>query len=101
VSGTCSGTWDPSQGNLTLVALNSGNASTAIDFNGSSDVDASAYANGAFNMAGGSVISGPVIADTATLVGSSRVVNPYGQPVSSPGVAGSYVPVRGSWKQIR
>jgi hypothetical protein len=101
VSGVCSGTWDPSQGNITFVALNSGNASKAIDLNGGSQVDASAYANGEINMAGGAVISGPVIADTATLVGNSRAISPYGQPVSSPGVAGEYIPVRGSWRQIQ
>jgi len=101
VSGACSGTWDPSQGTLTFVALNSGSASPAMDFTGGSQVDASAYANGEVNMSGGSQIRGPVIADTATLTGGSSAVSPYGQPVSSPGVAGGYEPVRGSWRQIR
>ena len=38
VSKVCTGTWNPDTGNLTLVALNTANASKAIDMSGSSQV---------------------------------------------------------------
>jgi len=102
VSGACSGSWNPDTGNLTLVALNSANASSnVIVMSGGSQVDASGYANGPVTMSGGTVLSGPVIADGGVVSGGSRSISPYSQPASSPGTTPAYAPVRGSWRQIQ
>jgi Tfp pilus assembly protein PilX len=96
---TCTGNWDPAQGALAIVGLNDWTMS------GQSVFDVIAYVNGAFSATGGAVVTGPAIADTATLSGNGKFATVATVPPGTPGAASSttnttWRVLQGSWRQL-
>ena len=96
---SCTGNWDPAQGALAIVALNGWSMSGQSEFN------VIAYVNGAFSATGGAVVTGPVIADTATLSGNGKFASVTTVPPGTPGAASSVTTTTwkvlpGSWRQL-
>jgi Tfp pilus assembly protein PilX len=96
---SCTGNWDPAQGALTIVALNGWSMSGQSEFN------VIAYVNGAFSATGGAVVTGPAIADTATLSGNGKFATVTTVPPGTPGAASSTTTtvwhvLPGSWRQL-
>ena len=96
---SCTGNWDPAQGALAIVGLNGWSMSGQSEFN------VIAYVNGAFSATGGAVVTGPVIADTATLSGNGKFASVTTVPPGTPGAASSVTTTTwkvlpGSWRQL-
>jgi hypothetical protein len=96
---SCTGNWLPAQGALTIVALNGWSMSGQSEFN------VIAYVNGAFSATGGAVVTGPAIADTATLSGNGKFATVTTVPPGTPGAASSVTTTTwkvlpGSWRQL-
>jgi Tfp pilus assembly protein PilX len=96
---SCTGNWDPAQGALTIVALNGWSMSGQSEFN------VIAFVNGAFSATGGAVVTGPAIADTATLSGNGKFATVTTVPPGTPGAASSVTTTTwkvlpGSWRQL-
>ena len=96
---SCSGQWDPSQGSLEMVALNGWSMS------GNSEMDVIAFVVGAYSASGNTVVTGPVIADTATLSGNSKYSAVTTPPPGAPGgstvvTTTTWSAVPGSWRQV-
>src|SRR5262245_6452019 len=97
-SSSCTGNWDPTQGALTIVALN------GMSMSGQSEFNVIAFVNGAFSATGGAVVTGPAIADTATLSGNGKFATVTTVPPGTPGAASSttttWKVLPGSWRQL-
>jgi Tfp pilus assembly protein PilX len=96
---SCTGSWDPAQGALTIVGLNGWSMSGQSEFN------VIAYVNGAFSATGGAVVTGPAITDTATLSGNGKFATVTTVPPGTPGAASSvtnttWKVLPGSWRQL-
>jgi len=96
---SCTGNWLPAQGALTIVGLNGWSMSGQSEFN------VIAYVNGAFSATGGAVVTGPAIADTATLSGNGKFATVSTVPPGTPGAASSVTTTSwkvlpGSWRQL-
>jgi hypothetical protein len=100
VSGsTCIGEWLPSLATLEIVALN------GWPMSGQSEFNVVAYVVGDYSAAGGAMVTGPVISDTATLSGNSKFAAVTEPPTGAPGAATtvtttSWRVVPGSWRQL-
>jgi Tfp pilus assembly protein PilX len=99
LTSSCLGNWDPAQGALSIVALNGWSMSGQSEFN------VIAYVNGAFSATGGAVVTGPAIADTATLSGNGKFATVTTVPPGTPGAASSVTSTTwkvlpGSWRQL-
>jgi len=99
----CSQTWNPTQGELGIVALNPSSQTNAFNITGNQEWDIVAYAVGTVNVTGNASIRGPVIADGANLTGNFGVSIPTTPPSGAPTTATSTVAgwklVPGSWKE--
>lgn len=109
--GTCSGSWDTATGALFLVAVNSNNSSNPLAVgwtaNGSAYYDVAAYVVGQYSSNGSSGVTGPVIADSASVSGngsSTDVANPPpsapGSQTTSPGST-TFGVIPASWQQLQ
>jgi hypothetical protein len=72
---------------------------------GQSEFNVVAYVNGAFSATGGAVVTGPAIADTATLSGNGKFATVTTVPPGTPGAASSTTTtvwhvLPGSWRQL-
>jgi Tfp pilus assembly protein PilX len=100
VSGSsCTGQWLPSLATLEIVALN------GWVMSGQSEFDLIAYVNGNYSASGGAMVTGPVIADTATLSGISKFSAITDPPAGAPGsgetvTTTSWRAIPGSWRQL-
>jgi Tfp pilus assembly protein PilX len=96
---SCPGTWDPAQGALQIVALNGWSMS------GNSEMNVIAYVVGHYSGSGNAVVTGPVIADTASLSGNSDFTSVIDPPPGAPGdgevvTSTTWSVVPGSWRQV-
>ena len=96
---SCTGNWNPAQGALSIVGLNGWSMSGQSEFN------VIAFVNGAFSATGGAVVTGPAIADTATLSGNGKFATVTTVPPGTPGAASSttittWHVLPGSWRQL-
>ncbi len=96
---TCSGQWNPAQGALEIVALN------GWTMTGNSEMNVIAYVVGNYAGAGNAIVTGPVIADTATLAGNAKFTSVASPPPGAPGAATTtttttWGAVPGSWRQL-
>jgi hypothetical protein len=96
---SCTGNWLPALGALAIIALNGWSMSGQSEFN------VIAYVNGAFSATGGAVVTGPAIADTATLSGNGKFATVTTVPPGTPGAASSVTTTTwkvlpGSWRQL-
>ncbi len=116
VSGAaCHGNFNSSANLLDLVAINANNASPGWSMQGAGVYEGMAYTNGAFSGANGSVMDGPVTADTGTFSGANAMSDTFAVPVTSPGAASttsttttttgpssaSVTPDPGTWQQLQ
>jgi hypothetical protein len=96
---SCAGNWDPTLAALAIVALN------GWPMSGQSEFDVIAYVDGTFSASGGAVVTGPVIADVATLTGNGKFAAIVEAPPGAPGAATvttttSWRVLPGSWRQL-
>ena len=96
---SCTGNWDPAQGALEIAALN------GWPMSGQSEFNVIAYVNGAFSATGNAVVTGPVIADSATLSGNGKFASVTTAPPGAPGAASTtttttWRALQGSWRQL-
>ncbi|MGZ4339295.1 MAG: hypothetical protein ACXVQ3_04495 [Gaiellaceae bacterium] len=100
----CPTTWDPSLGELGLVVVNPSNLTTAFSRTGNGELDLSLLVNQGYADTGGTVVMGPVMADTATLGGNGGSIVPLAPPSGFPSSSASqatWVVTPGSWKQTQ
>jgi len=101
----CSKTWDPTQGQLAIVALNPTSQTNAFNITGNQEWDIVAFAVGTVNVTGNAGITGPVIADGANLTGNFGISIPASAPSGSPSTTTTTVygwkVVPGSWKELK
>jgi hypothetical protein len=100
----CPGTWDATQGNLGVVVVNPSNAATAFNRTGNGELDFTLLVNQGYTDSGGTVVMGPVLADTASIGGSSGSIVPSAPPDSFPStvqLTASWVVQPGSWRQTQ
>jgi hypothetical protein len=98
----CPHTWDATKGTLGLVVINPTNQSTAFKRNGNGELDVSVLVNQGYADTGGTAVLGPVIADTATIGGSSGQIVPAAPATGMPTTvttSAAWVVQPGSWKQ--
>lgn len=96
---TCSGQWDPSTGALEIVALNGWSNS------GNSELNVIAFVVGSYSGSGTSYVTGPVIADSATMSGNTKFTPITIPPPGAPGVttavtSTTWSVVPGTWRQV-
>jgi Tfp pilus assembly protein PilX len=96
---TCSGQWNPSLGALEIVAL------SGWSMSGNAELNVIAFVEGHYSAVGTTVVTGPVIADTATLQGNSKFTAISEPPPGAPGAATSvttatWAAAPGSWRQL-
>lgn len=95
----CTGNWSPSQGALAIVALG------GWPMSGQSEFNVVAYVVGHFTASGGALVTGPVIADTAELSGTSKFSAVSEPPPGAPGASTmttttTWKAIPGSWRQL-
>jgi Tfp pilus assembly protein PilX len=96
---SCTGNWLPAQGAMTIVGLNGWTMSGQSEFN------VIAFVVGAFSATGNAVVTGPAIADTATLAGNGKYATVSTVPPGTPGAGSSVTTTTwkmlpGSWRQL-
>lgn len=100
----CPTTWDPNQGMLGLVVVNPTNAATAFNRTGNGELDLTLLVNQGYADTGGTIVMGPVLADTATVGGNGGSIVPNAPPTGFPAsqtTQATWVVMYGSWKQIQ
>jgi hypothetical protein len=105
-AGSCNGTlWNPSLGQLGMVAINPSGASSGYQFTGNGQWDLTALAVGAIVNTGNVVMTGPVIADSGSFTGNMGFIIPGTPPTGAPATTTTSVSgwavVPGSWKQLQ
>jgi hypothetical protein len=96
---SCTGTWVPTVAALAIVALG------GWPMSGQSEFDVIAYVDGSFTASGGAMVTGPVIADTATLTGNGKFSAIVEAPPGAPGsstvtTTTTWRVLPGSWRQL-
>lgn len=96
---TCTGQWNPSLGALEIVALNGWSMS------GNSEMNVIAFVVGHYSGSGNATVTGPVVADTATLAGNAKFTSVAEPPPGAPGAAiatttTTWAAAPGSWRQL-
>lgn len=87
----CSGIWDGSLGAISIMAVNAGNDAIAWDMAGTAEFNLLVYVVGTFTSSGTARVTGPVIADHATVSGTADQTDVLNPPPGTPGSAGSTV----------
>jgi hypothetical protein len=108
-NGNCTGnlsSWDATQGELMIAALNANNATTGFSISGGGELDILAFTNGKYSATGGSMVTSEVIADTVTMSGSAKVKVPPAPPPGAPGTvttqgSNTWKVVTGGWRQLK
>jgi Tfp pilus assembly protein PilX len=103
VSGKCSGTWDPSQADLEIVAINHQNVSPGWTMGGDAEFEGISYTNGYFQSGNSAWVGGPVIADSGSLAGDTKFHDISDPPSGAPGAATptastTWIVKPGSWR---
>ena len=100
---SCTGTgWDSTQGSMMIVAINAANAATGFGLTGNGELDITAYTNGVYSQSGGDTVTGPVIADSATLTGGAKINVPSSPPTGAPqGTNDKWAIQAGTWRQVK
>jgi Tfp pilus assembly protein PilX len=103
VSGQCSGTWDPTQNDLEIVAVNHQNVTPGWSMGGDAQFEGIAYTNGRFVSGNSAWIGGPVIADSGQLSGDTKFHQVGDPPAGAPGAgtpasATTWTVKPGSWR---
>ena len=109
----CLGNFASNTNLLEIVAINAGNASSAVSLAGQETFEGILFMNGKFTEAGNGVIHGAVIADTASVAGNGNVPQQFDPPPGAPGAAATtttttsspdtveWDAVPGSWQQLK
>jgi hypothetical protein len=100
----CPGTWDPSQASLGIVVVNPVNAATAFNRTGNGELDLTLMVNQGYTDTGGTVVMGPILADTASVGGNGGSIVPNAPPTGFPSTVttqAAWVVRGGSWKQLK
>ena len=109
----CLGNYASSTNLLEIVAVNAGNAASAVSFAGQETFEGVLFMNGKFSEAGNGLIHGAVIADTASIAGNGNVPQQIDPPPGAPGAAATTTSttsapdtvawdvVPGSWQQLK
>lgn len=108
---TCSGSWDPTQGALFLVAVNTNGAANPLAIgwtaNGGAYYDVAVYVEGQYKSNGNSGVTGPIITDSAAIAGNGSTTDVANPPPTAPGAettsAGSttWGVIPASWQQLQ
>ncbi len=103
VSGQCSGSWDPTQNDLEIVAINHQNVTPGWSMAGDAQFEGIAYTNGSFVSGNSAWIGGPVIADSGQLSGDTKFHDISTPPPGAPGAGTptsttTWVVKPGSWR---
>jgi Tfp pilus assembly protein PilX len=88
-SGDCSSTWDTTQNNLEIVAVNHNSAANAASIIGDARFQGILFMNGNFLSSNSGSIYGSVIADSGQLSGDAQFANPTPAPPGAPGGPGT------------
>jgi hypothetical protein len=100
----CPGTWNPDLGILGLVVVNPNNTLDAFDRTGNGELDMEILVNQGYANTGGTVVMGPVMADTATMGGNGGSIVPTAPPTGFPVTnvtQATWAVKPGSWAQTR
>jgi hypothetical protein len=100
----CPTTWNPDLGELGMVVVNPSDAATAFNRTGNGELDLTLLVNQGYADTGGTVVMGPVLADTATIGGNGGSIVPKAPPTNFPAsqtTKATWVVQFGSWKQTQ
>ena len=101
----CPGSWDSTLGNVGLVILNPLNATYGFDSNGNGEVDFNLYIDKGISNAGGTVVTGSVLADGGDIGGGTGFFKPGvvtpGFPTHATQTTAAWNLHPGSWKQLK
>src|SRR5262249_50155304 len=104
---TCSGKWNPSQGALIMVAVNSQLARPGWKMNGNAEFDVGIYIVGNYYNGGNAFVAGPIPTDPATISGTPASTDVPTPPGTAPGStstspgATTWAVSPGTWQQLK
>jgi hypothetical protein len=94
--------WDSNQGSVGFAIINPLNAATGVDLGGNGELDITLILSQGYANTGGTIISGPVLADAATIGGNGGFVVPGNPPAGAPTdvtTKAAWVVQPGAWKE--